>query len=203
MFKENPFVYFGDNPYQEEIWKKVEIDGVKKDYYFVSNYGSLRNVKDQNISPININSGYLVYRLYTGIKAPYKDKYKVCLAHRLVLSTFEPNENISSLTVNHINHNKFDNALWNLNYMTQQENTEDAVIYYHQYGQENIKSCTFSNDQLIVIYNELKKDTPYKEILKMIGVEDTWNNRDYVGNIKRGKTYKRQIEELKMNGFID
>lgn len=193
------------NPFIIEEWTKVNIDGIKKDYYSVSNFGRVKNSKDQIIKPRQINTGYFVYSLYTGIKPPveYKDKYKRMLAHRLVKYSFDPIDNFSEITVNHIDHNKANNSLYNLNYMTQYENNEDSINYYHSYGQEKIKSCTFSNDQLIIIVKELKKNTPYKEILSMIGIEDTWNNRDYIGNIKRGRTYQRQINELKMYGLID
>lgn len=190
------------NPFIEEEWKPVEIEGVKPNHYFVSNFGRVMNYRAELIKPIEINTGYFVYRLYTGAKN-YKDKYKRFLAHRLVKYVFDPNDNFSKMTVNHIDHNKANNSLYNLNYMTQYENNEDSIMHYHLYGQEKIKSCTFSNEQLITIVKELKKNTPYKEILRMIGIEDTWNNRDYIGNIKRGKTYQRQINELIMEGFID
>ena len=58
MIKEYPFVEFNDS-YIKEEWKPITIGGVKQNYYEVSNYGSVRNIKGQYINPNYINSGYL------------------------------------------------------------------------------------------------------------------------------------------------
>ena len=58
-------------------------------------------------------------------------------------------------------------------------------------------------EDLIIIWNELKKGTKYADILVLIGKEVTDNNKDSIGNIKRGITYRRELENLRMRKLID
>jgi hypothetical protein len=179
--------------FTEEIWKDVEIDGVKKDHYQVSTSGNVRNFRGQLLKPEEINTGYLVYKLYTGHGNP--GKYKHVLAHRLVKQTFQPIDNQSEMTVNHRDADKHNNNYDNLEWCTQAENNEHGIVVHKKYGSNNYQA-KFNKDQLVVILDELKKGTRYKDILNIIGVEDNDNNRDYIGNIKRGRTYQREIAEL-------
>ena len=180
-------------PIYFEEWKLVDIEGVVKNYYYASNTGKVMNIKGQIIKPTLINSGYLVYRLYNGNKQP--PKYKHILAHRLLMLLFHPVDNQDELTVNHKDNDKLNNFDHNLEWMTYHENNMHKVITQYQYG-TNIYNSIFTIEQLKIIYYELQKETSYSDILKLIGMEDTKNNRDYIGNIKRGKTYKREINEI-------
>lgn len=180
-------------PIYFEEWRFVDIEGVVKNYYLVSTTGKVKNIKGQILKPQLINSGYLVYRLYNGNK--YPPKYKHVLAHRLVMMTFHPVNNQNELTVNHKNTDKLDNYDENLEWMTYAENTMHGVLAHHQYG-VNIYNSLFNIEQLKIIYHELQKGTKYSDILKLINIEDNENNRDYIGNIKRGKTYQRELQEI-------
>lgn len=51
---------------------------------------------------------------------------KTVLIHRLVLKTWKPVENSNNLTVDHINHNKRDNSLKNLEWVSKKENQRRA-----------------------------------------------------------------------------
>ena len=178
-----------------EIWKPVNIDGVIKNYYFVSSFGRVKNIKDQILKPQMINSGYLVYKLYTGNNSSYGSRYKTVLAHRLVKETFQPIFNSDQMTVNHDNLDKTNNFLYNLTWMSQYANNMHKQEALHLYGSNNYQAA-FTKDQLKIIMCELNKGTRYKDILSIIGIEDTPNNRDYIGNIKRGKTYQKEIRDI-------
>lgn len=94
-----------------EIWK--EINNFSK--YEISNYGNLKNKDTQkNIKPA-IKSGYLYISLTdnNGIRKGFK-------IHRLVALNFIPNPE-NKETVNHINHNKLDNNINNLEWATTTE----------------------------------------------------------------------------------
>lgn len=187
-------IYFDSTPTPGlivEEWLPVELDGVVPNYYFISNSGTVMNIKGQIIKPALINSGYYTYRLYTGTHP----KYKHVLAHRLVMMTFCPIDNPEDYTVNHINMDSSNNNLYNLEWVTQKQNNMEKNKFYHSYGSGNYKSL-FDRSELHIIVEEINKGTSYSNILKLIGKEDTRNNRDYVGNIKRGKTYVKELEEL-------
>lgn len=180
-------------PIYFEEWRLVDIEGVVKNYYYVSNTGKVKNIKGQLIKPDLINSGYLVYRLYNGSKTP--PKYKHVLAHRLVMMTFHPVDNQDKLTVNHKDGDKLNNFDHNIEWMTYSDNNYHSVLLNKQYG-VNIYNSIFTRDQLRIIYYELQKGTSYSDILNLIGLENTKNYRDYIGNIKRGITYQREIKEI-------
>lgn len=196
-------IYFNQKPtvpINFESWKLIDEEGVIKDYYYISNFGRVKNKEGQFLKPQLINSGYLTYRLYTG--SLVSPRYKTFLAHRLVMQYFHPIPNPKEMTVNHDDLDKFNNYDDNLSWMTQKENNDykftnkdPRVMYTDRRG--------FSNDQLLVIFEELDKGTSYKDILLKLGLPDTYNMRDYVGNIKRGKTYKEDRKEYQASRFRD
>ena len=197
-------IYFDNRPQEAliiEEWRYINLPGVVKNYYLISNFGIVKNIKGQIITPKEINSGYLIYILYTGEKDISK-KYKRFLAHRLVLLVYNPIENPELFTVNHIDMNKHNNYVGNLEWLTQKENNEKKELHYFNHGTHNYHAL-FNLEQLKIIIQELNKNTKYSDILKILGIEDTKNNRDYIGNIKRGKTYQKEIKYYGLDRFID
>lgn len=109
-----------------EVWKDIAgYEGV----YQVSNHGRVKSLdrlvkharfglvkrKGKILKPFIDTYGYLEVRLC-------KDGGGVCCSvHRLVLSAFVPNPE-NKETVNHINENKTDNRVENLEWATQYEN---------------------------------------------------------------------------------
>lgn len=100
-----------------EIWKDIpEYDGI----YKISNYGNIISLaKNQNklMKINNVKNGYSQIVLYkNGIK-------KTHLVHRLVMYTFI---GYSELEVNHINGDKYNNRLENLEYCNRSQNAKHA-----------------------------------------------------------------------------
>lgn len=89
--------------------------------YEVSELGNIRRKDtDRNLSPVDNGKGYKSVPLY-------RDKKKrICLIHRIVLSTFKPIE--EKKDVNHIDGDKSNNALSNLEWVTKSENTRHAHL---------------------------------------------------------------------------
>lgn len=111
-----------------EIWKPIlGYVGL----YEVSNLGRVRRIVEFFKAPKppfilklqKHNHGYLTATLHTGAVNGVRQQ-KTFLVHRLVMSSFIEN---SDLHVNHINGNKHDNSLNNLEYCTIQENNSHAT----------------------------------------------------------------------------
>ena len=117
------WVFFKRMNNQEEIWKDVEgYDGE----YQVSNLGRVKSFKVRRgicrrvggffLKPaINVH-GYLIFQLTKDRKAT------VYPIHRLVATTFIPNPE-NKKTVNHIDGNKKNNSIENLEWATHSENS--------------------------------------------------------------------------------
>ena len=96
----------------KEIWKNISgYDGL----YQISNFGRIKNSKGNIKISQKQNSGYLIVHLY-------KDgKRKALLVHRIVAETFLTNSNHKK-EVNHINGDKNNNRVDNLEWVTPKEN---------------------------------------------------------------------------------
>ena len=97
---------------------KIERWKWNSDYrVYVSNLGHIKNEHKQDL-PVYIDSnGYC--RVHTACC-----RYKT--VHRLVMLTWRPIPNAEELTVDHLNHNKRDNSLENLEWVTKEENLRRA-----------------------------------------------------------------------------
>lgn len=97
---------------QEEIWKKIE--GYPS--YSVSNIGRVRNdTRDKLLKLVRNRCGYIVARLnIEGVQ-------KTHTIHRLVAMAYIPNP-LNKPEVNHINEDKTDNRVSNLEWVTRSEN---------------------------------------------------------------------------------
>lgn len=91
--------------------------------YEVSDEGQIRNkTRGNTLAYIDNGKGYKVIKLYN----TQRPQGRICLVHRIVLSTFCPIE--ESKDVNHIDGNKANNKLSNLEWVTKSENTRHAHI---------------------------------------------------------------------------
>lgn len=101
----------------KEIWKEIN------DYngqYFISNLGNIKSLKSSKyLKPQNDGSGYLFVMLS---KNSIRKNYKI---HRLVAEHFIENPN-NYKVVNHIDGNKLNNKVDNLEWCTHGENNQHA-----------------------------------------------------------------------------
>ena len=87
---------------------------------YVSNKGRFRNENKKDVPVVIDNkSGYC--RVYCGGTV-----HTHLLAHRVVLLTWRPTANAENLTVDHLDHNKRNNALDNLEWVSFEENQRRA-----------------------------------------------------------------------------
>lgn len=101
-----------------ETWKTATYNDEVFNGYEVSDKGNVRNVKTGKVLKTKVDKGGYVQ---VGL---YKDgKQKWLLVHRMVGCTFIPNDDVTKTEVNHINEDKTDNSVENLNWMSPKENS--------------------------------------------------------------------------------
>ena len=117
--------------------------------YEISISGQVRNrTTGHTMKWINNGKGYFTVKLYN-TNTP---KGRLCLVHRLVLSTFDIMIPQGNLDVNHIDGNKSNNHVHNLEWVTKSENTRHA----HMTG-------LFKNKLTIEQVKQLKEDLKHEK----------------------------------------
>lgn len=115
--------------YYKRHGEKIIFEG-----YFVDELGKVYGKSGKILKPkYNKKNGYQSYILIKDGK-PY-----TCYAHRLILSSFTNDYNEEKYTVNHINENKTDNKLSNLEWMSNKENNNHGN-HGKRIGEKNKKS---------------------------------------------------------------
>lgn len=104
------------NNFNEE-WKPIP--GFEK-FYEASTYGQIRNIRGKIMKTYKINSGYLC------LKFVINNERTAHLVHRLIALTFLGTFDTRP-EVNHINENKEDNSLLNLDWVTRSENKQHSM----------------------------------------------------------------------------
>lgn len=99
----------------EKQWKKIIINN-QETFYSVSNYGEIRNDSTGTLLEGSVsNNGYRMVHLRYRID-------KNCSVHRLVMKAFSPREDMDELQINHIDGNKLNNYIENLEWSTALDN---------------------------------------------------------------------------------
>ena len=98
---------------------------------YVSNMGHIRNKSKADIAPKIMENGYVVVYVNGSING-------YMLLHRVVMRTWKPTPEAEKLTVDHLDHNKRNNALSNLEWVTFEENQRRAKADY-------VGNLTFQN----------------------------------------------------------
>ena len=168
-------------------WKPIIINNLITDYQ-VSNHGDIKSNLSKKILKHSINTnGYHKVMIYINMKSYDK------LVHRLVANAFIPNPE-SKPEVNHIDGNKENNCVWNLEWVTHSENIQHSFdIGLHpltpQYGSKNGMSI-YSENQIHSVCKLLEKLIPIKLIAYLTNVD-----QQYITHIKKGDCWN-QISSL-------
>ena len=197
---------FGDdlleeNKFADEIWKGIS---GYKEYYMVSNYGNVKSldryitqrhkngdtyerfIKGRILSRNKDNgNGYLIVNLSAGAFVESRNEY----VHILVAKHFIENTE-NKPTVNHIDGNKSNNNLENLEWATYSEQLIHAYdnnlrgITITKLQGESCKSSKLKKSQVLEVLKMLVYNTD-SEIAEIYGV-----CRKTINNIRNNKTWK-------------
>lgn len=155
-------IELGDN--MKEIWKPIK--GYEK--YLISNKGNVKNI---NGKIKKINYGICAYGYLDLWKNNKGTKFRV---HRLVAETFIENT-FNKEQVNHIDGNKKNNCVNNLEWVTPKENIRHAIendLSSIKYGSKNLSS-KLKEEDVKYIRDNAKKNKTVKELSIMFNVSTT------------------------------
>lgn len=85
---------------------------------FVSNRGRVKDINGKALKIKTTSTGYLAVRVATK---------KAIFVHRLVMETWHPISNPEEMTVDHLDHNKRNNDIRNLEWVAEKENHKRAA----------------------------------------------------------------------------
>lgn len=171
----------------DEEWRKIYIDG-NETFYSISNYGRCRNDSKGTILKGRFNkyTGYISYVLQ------YRQNDKTISAHRTVMKAFCPIEHMDDLVVNHLDGDKTNNHLSNLEWCTPSQNMIHAF-------ENNLRNPKWAN-QNIWIYDldgNFIKQSIVKEFAKELGITNDFIIRALRGEAKTVKLKYQVFNENK------
>lgn len=172
-----------------EIWKKLNCFNVNPYLYEISNYGNIREVETKRLIKqyYHSSNGEAPYFTIT-LKTVFNTSYSY-LVHRLVAASFIVFRHSSQTQVNHIDSNRLNNHIDNLEWVTPLQNTRHSMEFGNFQFCEDRYNSKFTNEQVHYICSLLQEGKMYSEILNLLGLEVSDNNLDLIGNIKRRITY--------------
>lgn len=165
----------------KEEWKPISIKEYSK-LYEISNLGNVQSVDrvtgnrkfcGSHIKPFKDRAGYLQVNL------KISKNIKSCRVHRLVGESFINNPK-NKPDINHIDGNKSNNNVSNLEWVTKSENTKHALangLMHPKRGEQSPVSKLTEQDVLFIKIN------PYKlsnyAIARVLGISDAQVHRIY------------------------
>lgn len=165
--------------------KTVKIVNCKYDLkydYYANDNGSIYSAISNKILSYQLDKdGYAKVQLSS--TDGKRHRYSV---HRLILENFQPIENMDKMQINHIDGNKLNNKLENLEWCDSSYNNTHAykIGLKNQTGDKNNASKLTEKEVLEIIDLLLSKQFTYKEIAFKYGVhEETIGAIKRIGNI--------------------
>lgn len=173
---------------------KVEKWKFNKDYgVYVSTLGNFKD-RYKRLLPIKVNQkGYCAVKTEQGYT----------LAHRLVMFTWKPIPDAENLTVDHLNHNKRDNSVDNLEWVTRKENLRRARIDHVTTSGTIEDNKPFVNHKLEDFYLVVGGQTfdTIDDVYVWMKENAPKNNRKQIDRKTLEEIFNKQVECIKQNNY--
>lgn len=153
-----------------------------KDFYTINDRGEIFSDNSGQMKTRNrAGTEYQIINFMT-----IDGKKKTFRVHRLVMMAFNPQENSDSLEVNHIDGNKKNNHLSNLEWCTSRENQKHAYKIGLQKSQKGISKPIrrLSKEEVLQIHRYRKEGLSYKAIAEKVNTSTS-----NIAKIVKGKTW--------------
>jgi len=173
-------IYFTD-----EQWVPITLPNLQP-WYYISSYGRVYSkLYDCLIKDRFVGRGYKIITL-----RDINNKPVDLLIHRLVMLSFNPIQNPENFQVNHIDTDKCNNKLSNLEWCTNSENMIHAYNHDLYYKGEDNNFAVINNDTAIKICEALEQNMSYNDICKYANLPISKRFKDIIYQIKTHKNWK-------------
>lgn len=181
-----------------ELWVKLNLFNIK-DIYEISDHGNIRNIKTKKILKGHINEkGRIQVMLQT-----QNTKIKKYYLHRLVALTFLEYRNEKDFeTVNHKNGNKLDNSIFNLEFLSIENNNEHARVTGLIHNCDKCHNASLNNELVHKICQYFENGKSYEEIIKKINLENSKKMNETLKRIKQKISWTHISKYYRWNPFI-
>jgi hypothetical protein len=154
--------------------------------YLVSNFGNIKNKKTNHIlRGCSDKHNYKYYQLFSD-----DNKTKQFSCHRLVADLFIPNPD-NKPQVNHIDSNKKNNHVDNLEWMTASENVKHAIKNGRKKGNTINKKVKIIDEDNITFFDSITDAANHYEVPKeCLSLAMKKDNNVYKSNLQKGLTFK-------------
>lgn len=179
--KESPYYY-------EEIWLPVlgiYVPEVIEGVYYISNYGRIyTKIKSPKYPNGSIMTHSINAHGYHQINLQSINHRKIgCKIARLVMLHFRFVQGCQYFEVDHLDGNKDNNTIWNLEWVTPQENIHRAILN----GQRPLSCCKnngilLTDEQAVELFNKSNYTDDYAKLSKEYGV-----SIEYIDGLNKGK----------------
>lgn len=160
-----------------EIWRSINDYG---NFYEVSNLGRVRSFKRRKLKILKERISPNGYRF---VAFQIDGKKILQTVHRLVAQAFIPNPG-NKPEVNHIDGNKANNRVENLEWVTRSENTQHALATGLIKSGENHYNARLTNEQARFV-----RENP--DNLSITQLAESFNvSREFISDVQLGKTYR-------------
>lgn len=163
--------------------KDITYSKIKDGLYAIEENGNVYSYSKKDYMKTHFDKdGYVCLSLRNN-----KNGYSRFGIHRLLMITYCPIDNMEDMTVNHIDGNKLNNSLDNLEWVTASENTRLA----HQTGLNKSTGQThgrakLTENEVIRIINLFKEGKTYREVQNIF----PYATKNMLNGIKNNRTWK-------------